>query len=218
MPDLSLETNCDSQVIGIDEAGRGPWAGPVTITALWLNPDAYDQLPNDINDSKKIRPLRRASLAYFLQMPPHLSFTISKDVDDIDRHGVVKTTLMAMAEAAAEVIEQMAKAGIAGPVHAFIDGPLLPKEMPCASTAVIRGDNRSLSIAGASIIAKHSRDLIMHALDTEWPEYGWRQNNGYGTRQHQQALAQHGISPDHRRSFAPIKRLAETANTPPDHH
>ncbi len=216
MPDLSFEKTCDSQVIGIDEAGRGPWAGPVTITALWLNPDAYGHLPNDIDDSKKITPLRRAGLADFLQMPPHLSLTISKDVDEIDQHGVVKTTLMAMAEAAAGVMEQMVKVGILGPVHALIDGPLLPKDMPCASTAVIRGDNRSLSIAGASIIAKHSRDLIMQALDTDWPVYGWRQNNGYGTRQHQQALSQFGISPHHRRSFAPIKRVAEAASATPD--
>mgnify|MGYP001288786041 CR=1 FL=1 len=218
MPDLSLETTCDGQVIGIDEAGRGPWAGPVTITALWLNPDAYDHLPDDINDSKKINPFRRASLANILQMQPHLSFTISKGVDDIDQHGIVKTTLMAMAEAASGVIEQMARADIAGPNHALIDGPLLPQEMPCASTAVIRGDNQSLSIAGASIIAKHNRDLIMRALDIEWPAYGWGQNNGYGTRHHQLALAQYGITPHHRRSFAPIKRLVETASLASDHY
>ena len=76
MPDLSLETSCDGHVIGIDEAGRGPWAGPVTVTALWLNPDAYDQLPDDINDSKKIKPHRRASLADVLQMPPHLNLSL----------------------------------------------------------------------------------------------------------------------------------------------
>ena len=146
-------------------------------------------------------------------MSPHLSCTISKSVEDIDQHGVVKTTLMAMAEAAAGVIGQMAKVGINGPTHALVDGPLLPKQMPCASTAIIRGDNRSLSIAGASIIAKHSRDLIMQALDIDWPAYGWCQNNGYGTHQHQQALAKFGISPHHRRSFAPIKRLVETANS-----
>ena len=218
MPNLSLEADCYGHVIGIDEAGRGPWAGPVTITALWLNPDAYDQLPDDINDSKKIKPRRRACIAEVLQMPPHLNCTISKNVDDIDQHGVVTTTLMAMAEAAAGVIEKMAKAGINGPTHALVDGPLLPKHMPCASTAVIRGDSRSLSIAGASIIAKRSRDLIMQSLDINWPAYGWRQNNGYGTHQHQQALAKYGISPHHRRSFAPIKRMVETANPAQDYH
>ena len=217
MPDLSLETSYAGHVIGIDEAGRGPWAGPVTITALWLNPDAYDHLPDDINDSKKITPLRRASLADVLRMPPHLNCTISKNVDDIDQHGVVKMTLMAMSEAAAGLIDQMAKVGINGPTHALVDGPLLPKQMPCASTALIRGDSLSSSIAGASIIAKHSRDLIMQALDIDWPAYGWRQNNGYGTRQHQQALIKYGISPHHRCSFAPIKRLVDTANPVFDH-
>ena len=218
MPDLSFETSCDGYVIGIDEAGRGPWAGPVTITALWLSPGAYSQLPNDIDDSKKIKSSRRASLANLLQMYPNLSCTISKGVEDIDQHGVVKTTLMAMAEATTKVIEQMCEVGIAGPTHALIDGPLLPKNMPCASTAIIRGDSRSLSIAGASIIAKYSRDLIMQALDIDWPAYGWRQNNGYGTRQHQEALAKYGISPYHRRSFAPIKQLVEAAKPDSNHH
>ena len=184
---------------------------------MLLNPNFYGELPNDINDSKKIIASRRASLANILQMPPNLSCTISKGVDDIDQHGVVKTTLMAMAEATATVIEQMSKVGIAGPTHALIDGPLLPKNMPCASTAVIRGDRRSLTIAGASIIAKHSRDRIMQTVDKDWPAYGWRQNNGYGTRQHQQALIKYGISPHHRRSFAPIKRLVENANSVFDH-
>ena len=212
MPDLTLETGCDSHVIGIDEAGRGPWAGPVTVTALWLNPHGYGQLPDDINDSKKLKPARRASLAALLQMPPQLYCTISKDVDVIDQWGVVQTTLMAMAEAAIGVISRLQDAGFAGPAYALIDGPLLPKDMPCPSQPVVRGDSKSLSIAGASIIAKHSRDTIMQALDADWPAYGWRQNSGYGTRQHQQALAMHGVSPHHRRSFAPIRRLCEAAN------
>ena len=146
MPDLSIEKSCDGYVIGIDEAGRGPWAGPVTITALWLNPIAYNHLPDDINDSKKIKPHRRLSLADVLQMPPHISYTISKDVDDIDQHGVVKTTLIAMADAAAGVIEQMGKAGINGPIHALVDGPLLPKQMPLAQRS---SEVQPLSIAGA---------------------------------------------------------------------
>ena len=118
---------------------------------------------------------------------------------------------MAMAEAARGVISRLQDAGFAGPAYALIDGPLLPKDMPCPSQPVVRGDNKSLSIAGASIIAKHSRDTIMQELDADWPEYGWRQNNGYGTRQHRQALAMHGVSPHHRCSFAPIRRLCEAA-------
>ena len=212
MPDLTLETGYDGHVIGIDEAGRGPWAGPVTVTALWLNPRGYGQLPDDINDSKKLKSARRASLAAILQMPPQLYCTISKDVDVIDQWGVVQTTLMAMAEAARGVITQLQDAGFAGPSYALIDGPLLPKDMPCPSQPIVRGDSKSLSIAAASIIAKHSRDTIMQELDADWPAYGWLQNSGYGTRQHQQALAIHGVSPHHRRSFAPIRRLCEAAN------
>jgi ribonuclease HII len=184
----------------------------VTVTALWLNPHGYGQLPDDINDSKKLTPARRASLAAILQMPPQLYCTISKGVDVIDQWGVGQTTLMAMAEAARGVISQLQDAGFAGPAYALIDGPLLPKDMPCPSQPVVCGDSKSLSIAGASIIAKHSRDTIMQALDADWPAYGWRQNSGYGTRLHQHALAMHGVSPHHRRSFAPIRRLCEAAN------
>ena len=212
MPDLKLEKKCGSLVIGIDEAGRGPWAGPVTVTALWLNPQAYDQLPGDINDSKKVRPARRASLAAYLQMPPHLHWTISMDVDVIDQLGIMQATLLAMTEVTQKVISLLQEAGFAGPVHALIDGPVLPKNMPCTCQPVVRGDTLSLTIAGASIIAKHSRDSIMQKLDTNWPEYGWCTNNGYGTRQHQKALAMHGVSPHHRLSFAPIRKLFKTAS------
>ena len=130
----------------------------------------------------------------------------------IDRLGVVATTLMAMENVAKGLISLLQDSGFTGPAHALIDGPLLPKNMPCASQPVVRGDSLSLSIAGASIIAKHSRDSIMQTLDADWPEYGWRQNKGYGTRQHQKALEKCGVSPHHRRSFAPIRRLCETAN------
>lgn len=212
MPDLKLEKRFDGHVIGIDEAGRGPWAGPVTVTALWINPRAYGQLPDDINDSKKIKPARRASLAAYLKTLPHLHCTISEDVNVIDQIGVVAATLTAMENATRGIISLLKDAGFTGSAHALIDGPLQPKNMPCSSQSVVRGDTMSLSIAGASIIAKHSRDSIMRMLDTDWPVYGWRQNNGYGTRQHQQALATFGVSPHHRRSFAPIRRLCEAIN------
>ena len=106
--------------------------GPVTITALWLNPDVYDQLPDDINDSKKIKPPVGPALLMFCNAAASKLYNF-KDVDDIDQHGVVKTALMAIAEAAAGVIEHMAKAGINGPTHALVDGPLLPKQMPCGT-------------------------------------------------------------------------------------
>ena len=205
--DEKLGSDC-----GIDEAGRGPWAGPVTVTALWLSPLAYEQLPDDINDSKKLKPERRAGLATYLQMPPHLHCTVSKDAEVIDQLGVVQTTLMSMAEAARGIIRLLQESGFTGQAHALIDGPLLPKNMPCPSQTVVRGDSLSMSIAGASIIAKHSRDSIMQMLDANWPEYRWRQNKGYGTREHRQALVKHGVSPHHRRSFEPIRRLCEMAH------
>lgn len=209
MPDLQIEKGWNSHVIGIDEAGRGPWAGPVVVCALWLNPKAYDNLPDDIDDSKKINSIKRAALAAYLKCEPHKNYTVIKDPCFIDEYGVLQTTLMAMEEAAMGLIGLMREAGIIGRIKSIIDGPLLPKNMPCDGQAIVRGDAQSISIAGASIIAKHSRDLIMQKLHLEWPMYGWKENKGYGTGQHKQALQNYGISPHHRRSFKPIKHLCE---------
>lgn len=216
MPDLMLEKASSNIVIGIDEAGRGPWAGPVTVTALWLNPKVYDQLPPDINDSKKIKPARRKLLAERLKIMPNMHCTISKDVTIVDKLGILQTTLAAMTEAATKLIVDIRIAGFSNKCQALIDGNIIPTGMPCSSTALVQGDGLSMSIAGASIIAKHSRDCIMEDLDVIWPEYGWRDNKGYGTRYHQLALGKHGISPQHRRSFAPIRRLIETALLNPE--
>ena len=144
-------------------------------------------------------------------MSPHLHCVVSKGVDVIDQLGILQATLIAMEEAASEVISLLQSSGISGPAYALIDGPCNPKNMPCPSKPLVRGDNLSLSIAGASIIAKNKRDSIMNVLDADWPEYGWCRNCGYGTPEHQRALETHGLSPHHRRSFAPIRRLCGKA-------
>jgi ribonuclease HII len=172
MPDLDHERQFNAPVIGIDEAGRGPWAGPVTVTAIWLCPSAYAALPVGIDDSKKIKPLRRASLAAALMAPPHLYHTVSIEVGQIDQMGILKATFAGMVMAASELADKMVKAGLGAPVHALVDGNLLPPDMPLPATALIKGDSRSLSIAAASIIAKTSRDQIMQDLALAYPEYG----------------------------------------------
>ena len=199
-------------MIGIDEAGRGPWAGPVTVTAIWLCPSAYDTLPADIDDSKKIKPPRRAALAAALMVPPHLSQTVSIEVAQIDQMGILKATFAGMVMAASKLADKMVKAGWHAPVHALVDGNLLPPDMPLPATALIKGDSRSLSIAAASLIAKTSRDQIMQDLALAYPDYGWASNMGYGTKAHQAGLDQFGLTPHHRHSFKPIRRYLEAGD------
>jgi len=199
-------------VIGIDEAGRGPWAGPVTVTAIWLCPPAYDALPAGIDDSKKIKPPRRAALAAALMAPPHFSQTVSIEVAQIDQMGILKATFVGMVMAASELADKMVKAGWGAPVHALVDGNLLPPDMPLPATALIKGDSRSLSIAAASLIAKTARDQIMQDLALAYPDYGWASNMGYGTKAHQAGLDQFGLTPHHRHSFKPIRRYLDVGD------
>ena len=206
MPDLDYERQFNAPVIGIDEAGRGPWAGPVTVTAIWLCPSAYDTLPAGIDDSKKIKPPCRSALAASLMAPPHLYHTVSIEVAQIDQMGILKATFAGMVTAASKLADKMVKAGWGAPAHALIDGNLLPPKMPVPATALIKGDSRSLSIAAASLIAKTSRDQIMQDLSLVYPDYGWASNMGYGTKAHQAGLDQFGLTPHHRHSFKPIRR------------
>ena len=212
MPDLDYERQFNALVIGIDEAGRGPWAGPVTVTAIWLCPSAYDTLPAGIDDSKKIKPPRRAALAAALMAPPHLFHTVSIEVAQIDQMGILKATFAGMVMAASKLADKMVKAGWRAPVHALVDGNLLPPDMPLPATALIKGDSRSLSIAAASLIAKTSRDQIMQDLALAYPDYGWASNMGYGTKAHQAGLDQFGLTPHHRQSFKPIRRYLDAGD------
>ncbi len=212
MPDLDRERQFNAPVIGIDEAGRGPWAGPVTVTAIWLCPSAYDALPAGIDDSKKIKPPRRAALATALMAPPHLFHTVSIEVAQIDQMGILKATFAGMVMAASKLADKMVKAGWDAPVHALVDGNLLPPDMPLPATALIKGDSRSLSIAAASLIAKTSRDQIMQDLALAYPDYGWATNMGYGTKAHQAGLDQFGLTPHHRHSFKPIRRYLDAGD------
>ena len=212
MPDLDHERQFTAPVIGIDEAGRGPWAGPVIVTAIWLCPSAYDTLPAGIDDSKKIKPPRRAALATTLMAPPHLYHTVSIEVAQIDQMGILKATFAGMVMAASKLAEKMVEAGWRAPVHALVDGNLLPPDMPLPATSLIRGDSRSLSIAAASLIAKTSRDQIMQDLALVYPDYGWASNMGYGTKAHQAGLDQFGPTPHHRHSFKPIRRYLDTGD------
>lgn len=194
MPDLSLETLHGTHVAGIDEAGRGPWAGPVVAAAVVL-PAGFDA--HGINDSKKLSARKREALYDHITQNTQWALGIAT-VDEIDAMNILAATKEAMRRAFSQLTPM--------PDAALVDGNQ-PPALPCKTIAVVGGDALSLSIAAASILAKVTRDRMMAALAVEFPGYGWESNAGYGTKSHQDGLAQLGVTPHHRRSFAPIRAL-----------
>ena len=207
-PDYTLEQPFCRQgaVIGVDEAGRGPWAGPVTATAFWINPEFKNMLPRDLTDSKKLPALKREKIRQGLcaSNSGHLWATRHSSVVEIDRKGILPATFSAMVDAVSALADLLAQQYNMQLSMVLIDGNLLPPlDVPCK--AVVRGDSRSLSIAAASVLAKEARDEVMRGLANTYPDYGWQTNAGYGTKSHQNALQEFGVTPHHRKSFAPIK-------------
>ena len=212
MPDLLLEkrhlaTGCGA-VIGIDEAGRGPWAGPVTAAAFWLNPNCFDRIPPELNDSKKLNPAKRASIYAALIAGEHAFSVVSIAAAEIDQIGILAATFLAMRQATTQLQELLISVQYLGVGLCLVDGNLDP-DLGLPTKTVIKGDALSCSIAAASIIAKETRDNLMRSLARDHDVYGWDSNMGYGTKIHSEALQAHGVSEHHRRSFAPIKRLLQ---------
>lgn len=179
-------------VAGIDEAGRGPWAGPVVAAAVILDPDA---IPAGIADSKVLLPEEREALLPRIMATARVGVGIA-DVERIDRINILNATMWAMAEA----VRRLPTA----PRLAVIDGNRAPK-LACETRTLVRGDALCLSIAAASIVAKVTRDRLMRALGRELPQYGFERHKGYGTPEHQAALTRHGPCLHHRRSFKPVQ-------------
>lgn len=194
-PDLSLEAGFIGPVCGVDEAGRGPWAGPVSAGAVILNPD---DLPPGINDSKALTERRRFALEPEIKARALAWGVGFASVEEIDELNILRATGLAMRRA----VEALQTA----PAHALVDGNYR-FDLPCAVTPVIKGDARSLSIAAASILAKTARDRLMIALDAEYPDYGFARHKGYNAPVHMAALQRLGPCPAHRRSWAPIRAL-----------
>ena len=198
MPDLVLEAACSGTVAGVDEAGRGPWAGPVVAAAAVLDTRRLDPaLAAAIDDSKALKPAQREAVLPQLLNCADISVGMAS-VEEIDALNILAATMLAMRRA----VEGLT----ARPATALVDGNRAP-DLPCAVQTVVKGDTLSLSIAAASIAAKVHRDAFMAELSRIHPVYGWERNAGYGTRQHREALEIHGITDHHRRSFAPIARL-----------
>ena len=202
MPSLEIESLYNGLVGGVDEAGRGPWAGPVVAAAaLFLKPlSPCSSLFNGIQDSKKLSKLKREQLYQELMVLESFDYGVGiSSVEEIDRLNILQATFLGMERA----VQSLAQC----PQTLLIDGKYIPSFKGIQTIPVIKGDDLSLSIAAASIIAKVTRDRIMEQLATIHPVYGWERNAGYGTQHHQEALKIHGITPHHRKSFAPIKRL-----------
>lgn len=195
MPDFAHEARHPAPVVGVDEAGRGPLAGPVVAAAVLLDPGC---IPDGIDDSKALTHAARARLHDALWACARIGVGIAS-VDEIDSLNILWATMLAMHRA----VDALAAAMGQPPGMVLVDGNRCP-DWRYTSRAIIGGDAMSLSIAAASIIAKHHRDMLMLAAHADHPHYGWASNKGYGSAQHLTALRTHGPSPLHRRSFAPV--------------
>ncbi len=193
-----------TRVAGVDEAGRGPLAGPVTaaaaiLPARWVEAGLPRELKG-LNDSKQLTPLQREGFFAFLTACREVEWAVAQiDAGQIDEINILRATHQAMNAALAELNPQ--------PQHALVDGrPVKTLRVP--QTAIIQGDARSYSIAAASVLAKVTRDRLMLEFDRQWPAYGFAGHKGYGTARHLAALAALGPCPIHRKSFAPLKPKA----------
>jgi len=200
-PTLALESllaqSVGGLVCGVDEAGRGPWAGPVSAGAVILNPD---DLPPGIDDSKAVTEKRREALEPEIKaraLAWGVGFASAREIEELN---ILGATGLAMCRA----IEAMQ----VQPVAALVDGNYRFK-LPCPIQTVVKGDSLSLSIAAASILAKTARDRVMIELDGLYPAYGFAGHKGYNAPIHSEALKRHGPCPEHRRTWGPVKALLE---------
>lgn len=205
MPDLSYEKQHSNfkYVIGIDEVGRGPWAGPVVACASVILENS--DLPSEITDSKKLTDKKRKVINEVLieKVPYHLGIV---DAPTIDELNILQATFLAMYKAL-EGLKQ--KLNIADDeYYVLVDGNKIPPfEAFKNAECIVKGDSASLTIAASSILAKVYRDELMAEYAETFPYYAWEKNAGYGTKAHQEGLAEHGITNIHRKSFKPIAKI-----------
>lgn len=209
MPDFAFENQLQGMVAGVDEAGRGPWAGPVVAGAVvFLNHEVDEFLLENLDDSKKITPKKREALYEKLfeaqakgQILIGIGQASPKEIDEIN---ILQATFEAMKRAVAGLGKI--------PDYAIIDGNQKPKDFPCKSMTLIKGDVRSCSVAAASIVAKVFRDRMMKDLAKQYPYYGFEKNAGYGTKAHIAGIKSHGIIDGvHRKSYRPIQEALVNA-------
>lgn len=188
-------------IAGVDEAGRGPLAGPVVAAAVVLAPE---RAPKGLADSKRLSPSRRAELALRIRERAMAWALGQASAAEIDRLNVLEATMLAMRRA----LEGLAASRIV-PELAIVDGNRCPRGLPFPARAVVRGDARVAAVSAASILAKVYRDREMVRLDRRWPQFGFADHKGYPTAAHVDRMRRYGPSPVHRRTFAPVRRCLE---------
>ena len=193
-PSYKFDQDYETPIIGVDEVGRGPLAGPVISAAIILN---KEKIPEGINDSKKLSKKKREVINEELISQHSFAIGIAS-VEEIDKINILQASLLAMKRA---VLNLNIK-----PQTILVDGNKLP-DLEYNMYPIIKGDSKSISIAAASIIAKVYRDKLMQDLSLQYPGYYWDKNSGYGTKQHLLALNSLGVTPIHRKSFAPIYNM-----------
>jgi ribonuclease HII len=201
-PTFEIEDGFDGPVAGVDEAGRGPWAGPVVAAAVVLDRSAT---PEGLRDSKTLTEKRRRELAAALWKSAKIGVGVAS-VDEIDSMNILRASLLAMSRAVANLP--------VAPSIAIVDGNIKPK-LRCPAYTVVKGDLKSVSIAAASIIAKTTRDRMMLELSRDYPNYCWHSNKGYAAPAHRDALRLYGVTPHHRRSFSPIHNMLYEESSKP---
>ncbi|HZX91312.1 MAG TPA: ribonuclease HII [Rudaea sp.] len=188
----------DLLIAGVDEAGRGPLAGPVVVAAVILDPR---RRINGLRDSKILTAARRETLDARIRARALAFSVVAIEVDDIDRFNIFQATMLGMARAIAALALR--------PARALIDGNHVPQNIQCEGRAIVDGDALEPAISAASILAKVARDRLMCELDGRYPNYGFAQHKGYATPEHLAALDRLGPCREHRRSFAPVRRACE---------
>lgn len=203
-------------IVGIDEAGCGPWAGPVVAACVAFHQNQYDMIEQQgiLNDSKKLSPIKRQRAYHWIK--EHAFYGVgAASVKEIDTLNIAGATMLAMRRAFQKLEKRvLLKFGTSTEpmehkiIAALVDGIRNPK-LSIATQMIVEGDGKSCSIAAASILAKVTRDRLMMLLGKRYPMYGFERNAGYGTKLHQEGLRDHGITFHHRLSYAPIKKLLE---------
>lgn len=204
MPDWSEEDKCSGLTAGVDEAGRGPWVGPVVAGAVvFFNRKINPVLLNSLDDSKKLSAKKREELYKLIQteeIAGNLSYGIGEaTAAEIDEINILQATFLAMRRAMAALKCK--------PNMALVDGNRTPVGFVCPCKTIVKGDAKSFSVAAASVMAKVYRDRLMAELAQKYPWYGFEKNAGYGTKAHIDGLKQHGITPEHRKSYRPIAEI-----------
>lgn len=195
-------------ICGVDEAGRGPLAGAVYAAAVILNPDHPIA---DLADSKKITEKKRDALMIEIKQYALAWAIASSSVAEIDQFNILQASLLAM-KRAVELMQQQFNQALSTAILVQVDGNKCPKiDLPCE--AIVKGDSKVQAISAASILAKTARDAELYALDKQYPMYGFAQHKGYPTAAHLASLQQHGVSPVHRLSYAPVKKLLATTTS-----